>query len=75
MTQRERNALDRYITGNYGEDQIRDLVYVPNAGNLPKCGLCPICGESIHLTGQLSTDGRIIGSCGDAFTTARWLEE
>lgn len=25
MNYRERNDLDRYITGNYGEDQFRDL--------------------------------------------------
>ena len=26
MNQRERNALDRHITGNYGEDQFRDAI-------------------------------------------------
>jgi hypothetical protein len=24
VNQRERNSLDRYITGNYGEDQFRE---------------------------------------------------
>ena len=28
--------------------------------------LCPICGERIELDGK-TTDGRLIGSCGDAF--------
>lgn len=27
---------------------------------------CPICGERITVTGR-TTDGRLIGSCGDAF--------
>lgn len=34
-------------------------------------GLCPICGERIRLTGDTS-DGRFIGSCGDAFTRKQW---
>lgn len=34
-------------------------------------GLCPICGEQIHLTGD-TTDGRLIGSCQDAFTRTQW---
>lgn len=34
-------------------------------------GLCPICGESTSLTGS-TTDGRLIGACGDAFTVAQW---
>lgn len=33
--------------------------------------LCPICGERISLTGR-TTDGRLIGSCGDAFTREQW---
>jgi hypothetical protein len=37
-------------------------------------GLCPICGERVTLTGK-TTDGRLIGSCGDAFTQARWDED
>ena len=35
-------------------------------------GLCPICGEHITLTGDQTTDGRIIGTCGDAFTRDEW---
>ena len=27
---------------------------------------CPVCGEEIWITGE-TTDGRLIGSCGDAF--------
>ena len=37
-------------------------------------GLCPICGEEITLTGR-TTNGRLTGSCQDAFTLAQWLEE
>lgn len=37
-------------------------------------GLCPICGKTIYITGETS-DGRLIGSCFDAFTTPKWMEE
>lgn len=37
-------------------------------------GLCPICGKLIGLRGgEVTTDGRLIGSCGDAFTKAQWV--
>lgn len=36
-------------------------------------GLCPVCGERITVSGE-TTDGRLIGTCGDAFTRKRWLE-
>jgi hypothetical protein len=35
-------------------------------------GLCPICGEQVSLTGQCTADGRLIGTCQDAFTVAQW---
>jgi hypothetical protein len=35
--------------------------------------LCPICGETVHITGR-TTDGRLIGSCKDAFTVEAWNE-
>lgn len=34
-------------------------------------GLCPICGVRIYLIGH-TVDGRLIGSCRDAFTETRW---
>ena len=37
----------------------------------PASDLCPVCGESVKLTGH-TKDGRLIGSCGDAFTQVRW---
>lgn len=37
-------------------------------------GLCPVCGEKITITGR-TEDGRLIGSCGDAFTVQKWVEE
>jgi hypothetical protein len=36
-------------------------------------GLCPVCGEEIDLKGT-TKDGRLIGTCGDAFTLAKWNE-
>lgn len=33
---------------------------------------CPICGQIITLTDQQTTDGRLIGTCGDAFTAKQW---
>lgn len=35
-------------------------------------GLCPICGERIRVKG-MTIDGRLIGSCRDAFTKKQWL--
>jgi hypothetical protein len=45
-------------------------------GALPRAetGLCPICGVNVTLNGE-TTDGRLIGTCGDAFTETRWLED
>lgn len=34
---------------------------------------CPICGEQVTLTGERTKDGRLIGSCLDAFTVAQWI--
>ena len=36
--------------------------------------LCPICGESITLLDDITTNGRLIGSCGDAFTEAQFRQ-
>lgn len=33
--------------------------------------LCPICGKEISITGE-TKDGKLIGSCGDAFTREQW---
>jgi len=33
--------------------------------------LCPVCGEKIGIVSE-TKDGRLIGSCGDAFTIAQW---
>jgi hypothetical protein len=35
-------------------------------------GLCPVCGERVSVTG-ITTDGRLIGECKDAFTPEPWL--
>jgi len=34
-------------------------------------GVCPVCGENIDVIG-LTNDGRLIGSCKDAFTLEKW---
>lgn len=34
--------------------------------------LCPICGKAISLVPGKTLDGRMIGSCGDAFTIKQW---
>ena len=33
--------------------------------------LCPVCGVGITIVGE-TTNGRFIGSCGDAFTREQW---
>lgn len=35
---------------------------------------CPVCGEEVTITGK-TTDGRLIGSCGDAFDKEAWEAE
>ncbi len=42
---------------------------------LPANGLCPICGEDVSLTGRVTTNGRLIATCGDAFTVKQWLHD
>jgi hypothetical protein len=37
-------------------------------------GLCPVCGVRITITGE-TLDGRLIGSCRDAFTMNTWEED
>uniref|UniRef100_A0A6H2A1J1 Uncharacterized protein n=1 Tax=viral metagenome TaxID=1070528 RepID=A0A6H2A1J1_9ZZZZ len=36
-------------------------------------GLCPVCGEGVSVSGW-TKDGRMIGSCMDAFTREAWEE-
>lgn len=46
-----------------------------NCNGIDNIGTCPICGERVQVIGSKITDnGRIIGSCGDAFTVAQWEE-
>lgn len=37
-------------------------------------GPCPICGEIADIVGK-TTDGKIYGTCGDAFFKERWEEK
>ena len=52
-----------------------NTVKVCRISNRPmkKKGLCPVCGEKIHLTANKTVDGRLIGSCMDAFTEEQWM--
>ena len=34
---------------------------------------CPVCGKRCTIFAVLK-DGRLVGTCGDAFTVARWNE-
>lgn len=36
-----------------------------------KIGLCPICGDLVYLLGE-TKDGRLVGSCHDAFWMKQW---
>ena len=36
--------------------------------------LCPVCGSEVCIVGR-TEDGRLIGSCGDAFTVAQWNDD
>lgn len=33
--------------------------------------LCPVCGAEVAIVDE-TADRRLVGSCGDAFTRARW---
>lgn len=36
--------------------------------------VCPVCGQRIHITGT-TTNGRLIGSCLDAFTLDFFMQQ
>jgi len=38
-------------------------------------GPCPICGEHTTITANFTIDGRLIGTCGDAFPIYKWISE
>ena len=60
------------------EDPIKQAYsFIFNRCNgIDNIGSCPICGERIQVRGDKITDnGRIIGSCGDAFKVEQWDEE
>lgn len=61
MTQHERDALDRHITGNYGEDQFRH-------SDMPirewrERRTCPACGWSGEMEHEEWYDEGIIAYC------------
>lgn len=57
MDQHMRNALDRHITGNYGEDQFRDEEPAPRCGN---CGgwLRAKADKTVPWEDKLECDGK-----------------
>jgi len=55
-------------------DSLRPEDKVPTPFHYPKNGICPICGEEVEIEGE-TRDGRLIGSCKDAFTVKQWLDE
>ena len=56
--------------GGFAQELDPDYVHKEHKSS----GLCPICGEHILIMG-MTKDGRLIGSCGDAFTQERWEED
>ncbi len=64
------------MSGRVGVWALTATCKVPSCTCVPRpaqSDLCPVCGEHVTLTGE-TTDGRLIGSCGDAFTRKRWEE-
>ena len=54
MDSRMRQALDRYITGNWGEDQFRD--------DAPEgMSTCEVCGEAVHNDQIITGDEANLG--------------
>lgn len=37
----------------------------------PPLDLCPVCGEYVYIDGR-TKHGKLIGSCGDAFSQESW---
>jgi hypothetical protein len=35
-------------------------------------GLCPVCGEAVRLTDTVTSNGRLVGTCGDSFLADAW---
>lgn len=59
MTARERVALDRHITGSYGEDSVAEDDYTENA-------ICPQCsGSGLGMSQDNDTTCRRCGGSGN----------
>lgn len=66
MDRRQRESLDRYITGNWGEDQFREeepehdceLVFIGVQDGVRE-GQCRICGDLSPMTDEV-TRGEVI---------------
>lgn len=56
----------------YAPPELRDRrATMTQAKERRQRGLCPVCGARIRLVTN-TTDGRYVGSCGDAFTLMQW---
>ena len=67
------NQCKSKLAGSRDGYPIGEMRCVSHASLSPirKSDLCPICGEHVKITSETS-DGRLIGSCGDAFPRERW---
>jgi hypothetical protein len=45
---------------------------VEHCNGVDNMGLCPICEGIMVCSDRLTANGRLIGSCGDAFTIKQW---
>jgi CRISPR/Cas system-associated protein Cas10 (large subunit of type III CRISPR-Cas system) len=45
-----------------------------NVVAVPDGRLCPVCGVPVEIRGS-TLDGRLYGSCGDAFKLVRYMED
>ena len=47
-----------------------------HSNGVDNVGLCPVCGERVQVVGTgVTTDGRLVGTCHDAFTVEQWEKE
>ena len=65
MDRRERDALDRYITGNYGEDQFRQQLANEQAPyDWDEIARCPECNADSTMLAMRLNDTTECQDCG-----------
>ena len=56
-----------------GDDmQLQHYVLMNEEDSVVTSDLCPICGQLVSLLNDETKDGRLVASCGDAFTKEQW---